>query len=112
MIATMPMRLAIAAVAALLLPFSLAACSAAAPDPEPSDSREGNMPADVWTIAHRGASAYAPENTIPAFTLGADQWATFVGPQRRVASPAFDTIALRFQSPPHFVGDTRAKLQT
>ena len=29
-------------------------------------------------IAHRGASAYAPENTVPAFTLGADQGAHFV----------------------------------
>lgn len=31
-----------------------------------------------WLIAHRGASAYAPENTVPAFTLAADQGATFV----------------------------------
>ena len=31
-----------------------------------------------WLIAHRGASAYAPENTIPAFRLAADQGATFV----------------------------------
>jgi glycerophosphoryl diester phosphodiesterase len=31
-----------------------------------------------WLIAHRGASAYAPENTIPAFTLAAEQGATFV----------------------------------
>jgi glycerophosphoryl diester phosphodiesterase len=31
-----------------------------------------------WLVAHRGASAYAPENTVPAFRLAADQAATFV----------------------------------
>lgn len=31
-----------------------------------------------WVIAHRGASAYAPENTVPAFRLAAEQGATFV----------------------------------
>lgn len=31
-----------------------------------------------WLIAHRGASAYAPENTVPAFRLAADQNSTFV----------------------------------
>ncbi len=31
-----------------------------------------------WLIAHRGASAYAPENTVPAFRLAAEQGATFV----------------------------------
>ena len=31
-----------------------------------------------WLIAHRGASAYAPENTVPAFRLAADQGSTFV----------------------------------
>jgi glycerophosphoryl diester phosphodiesterase len=31
-----------------------------------------------WNIGHRGASAYAPENTVPAFVLAADQGATFV----------------------------------
>jgi glycerophosphoryl diester phosphodiesterase len=31
-----------------------------------------------WVIAHRGASAYAPENTVPAFELAAQQGATFV----------------------------------
>ena len=35
-------------------------------------------PARPWVIAHRGASAYAPENTVPAFLLGARQGATFV----------------------------------
>jgi glycerophosphoryl diester phosphodiesterase len=31
-----------------------------------------------WNIAHRGASAYAPENTVPAFRLAAEQGATYV----------------------------------
>ena len=31
-----------------------------------------------WLIAHRGASAYAPENTVPAFRLAAEQGADFV----------------------------------
>jgi glycerophosphoryl diester phosphodiesterase/type 1 glutamine amidotransferase len=31
-----------------------------------------------WLVAHRGASAYTPENTVPAFTLAAEQGATFV----------------------------------
>ncbi len=35
-------------------------------------------PGTPWLIAHRGASAYAPENTIPAFLLAAEQGATFV----------------------------------
>ena len=35
-------------------------------------------PREPWVIAHRGASAYAPENTIPAFQLAARQGATFV----------------------------------
>ena len=31
-----------------------------------------------WLVAHRGASAYAPENTVPGFVLAAEQGATFV----------------------------------
>ncbi len=38
----------------------------------------GRQPAAPWVVAHRGASAYAPENTVPAFTLAASQGATFV----------------------------------
>lgn len=38
----------------------------------------GTPPKTPWVIAHRGASAYAPENTIPAFDLAAKQGATFV----------------------------------
>jgi glycerophosphoryl diester phosphodiesterase len=52
-----------------------AVLGAQAPDrPRPS----GSLPAGPWTIAHRGASAYAPENTVPAFLLGAQQGAHFI----------------------------------
>ncbi|MGH9370935.1 MAG: glycerophosphodiester phosphodiesterase family protein [Vicinamibacterales bacterium] len=40
--------------------------------------QESAAPQKPWLIAHRGASAYAPENTVPAFQLGADQGSTFV----------------------------------
>jgi glycerophosphoryl diester phosphodiesterase len=40
--------------------------------------QQKTAPATPWLIAHRGASAYAPENTIPAFRLAAEQGATFV----------------------------------
>jgi glycerophosphoryl diester phosphodiesterase len=44
-----------------------------------STSAEQNPPAKtVWVIGHRGASAYAPENTVPAFRLAADQGADYV----------------------------------
>lgn len=36
------------------------------------------LPPRPWVIAHRGASAYAPENTVPAFTKAIEQGATFV----------------------------------
>jgi glycerophosphoryl diester phosphodiesterase len=38
----------------------------------------GDLPARPWVIAHRGASAYAPENTVPAFDLAIRQRAQFV----------------------------------
>lgn len=36
------------------------------------------LPPRPWVIAHRGASAYAPENTVPAFGTAIAQEATFV----------------------------------
>ena len=41
-------------------------------------SQSAGMPSRPWVVAHRGASAYAPENTIPAFALAAEQGATYV----------------------------------
>ena len=42
-----------------------------------STQTRGGPPAP-WLVAHRGASAYAPENTVPAFVVAAEQGATFV----------------------------------
>jgi glycerophosphoryl diester phosphodiesterase len=44
--------------------------------PEAGQAR--SAPPAPWLVAHRGASAYAPENTIPAFELAAQQGSTFV----------------------------------
>jgi glycerophosphoryl diester phosphodiesterase len=38
----------------------------------------GNEPKRPWIVGHRGASAYAPENTIPALLLASEQGATYV----------------------------------
>lgn len=46
--------------------------------PEPGQPASIGATAKPWVIAHRGASAYAPENTVPAFRLAAEQRATFV----------------------------------
>jgi glycerophosphoryl diester phosphodiesterase len=43
-----------------------------------SEGSHATEPPRPWLIAHRGASAYAPENTVPAFVLAAEQGATFV----------------------------------
>ena len=42
------------------------------------EQTSGAAPKTPWVVAHRGASAYAPENTVPAFELAAQQGATFV----------------------------------
>ena len=42
------------------------------------EQTNGGAPKKPWVVAHRGASAYAPENTVPAFELAAQQGATFV----------------------------------
>lgn len=39
---------------------------------------QGTPPPRPWVVAHRGASAYAPENTVPAFSVAIEQGATFV----------------------------------
>lgn len=45
---------------------------------ESSAQKPAGAPQTPWVIAHRGASAYAPENTVAAFRLAAEQRATFV----------------------------------
>jgi glycerophosphoryl diester phosphodiesterase len=42
------------------------------------EEQNAGAPKKPWIVGHRGASAYAPENTIPAFLLAAQQGATFV----------------------------------
>jgi glycerophosphoryl diester phosphodiesterase len=39
---------------------------------------QSQEPKRPWIVGHRGASAYAPENTIPALQLAAEQGATYV----------------------------------
>ena len=63
------LRVSGAAAAALVL---IGAALAAAGRQSPGTARR------PWLVAHRGASAYAPENTVPAFRLAADQGADFV----------------------------------
>jgi glycerophosphoryl diester phosphodiesterase len=62
----------LASVSLLIMAGSTALALAAAGPPQ------GVAAKTPWLIAHRGASAYAPENTVPAFRLAADQGATFV----------------------------------
>src|SRR3990170_2046166 len=63
------MRSTVVLVLAVLTGCGVVMATGEASAPEPRSS---------WLIAHRGASAYAPENTVPAFRLAADQGATFV----------------------------------
>lgn len=63
------------AVTVLMLGVLLSACTSEPAPDVPVD--DGRLPRP-WIIAHRGASAYAPENTLPAFLLGADQGADMV----------------------------------
>ena len=61
----------------LALGLSLAASFGISADLR-SDAPAPVGPPTPWLIAHRGASADAPENTVPAFRLAAGQGATFV----------------------------------
>jgi glycerophosphoryl diester phosphodiesterase len=65
---SMSIRVATTMVLAAMCLIGIAASSSQDPSP-------GKKP---WLIAHRGASAYAPENTVPAFDLAARQGADFV----------------------------------
>jgi glycerophosphoryl diester phosphodiesterase len=71
----MSTRLMVLVLMAMALGVVLSACGTA---PEDRSSAADALPPRPWNIAHRGAAAYAPENTIPAYTLGADQGAHFV----------------------------------
>jgi glycerophosphoryl diester phosphodiesterase len=68
-------RLALLSIAVASAGVGWAACRHAPAADEPPTAR---LPPRPWVIAHRGAAAYAPENTVAAFRLGADQGATFV----------------------------------
>ena len=58
----------------------LAACAgpAAEPDPEPEPEPMTDEPRGPINIAHRGASAYAPEHTLPAYALAIEMGADYV----------------------------------
>jgi glycerophosphoryl diester phosphodiesterase len=56
----------------------IVALAGAAGTPAPGGGQGGAPGSTRWLIAHRGASAHAPENTVPAFLLAADQRADFV----------------------------------
>jgi glycerophosphoryl diester phosphodiesterase len=78
----MPIRVALSfmlSLFAVLAAVDVAPIVAAVPLVASSRARQdpprGKIP---WLVAHRGASAYAPENTVPAFRLAAEQGATFV----------------------------------
>lgn len=60
----------------LVMTMAATAC-AQRPDESPAPASDVQPP-QPWIIAHRGASAYAPENTVPAFVLGAEQGADFI----------------------------------
>ena len=72
----MPLTMTRIVLSAVVMLAMAAACAPRATEPRP-DASDG-LPPRPWVIAHRGASAYAPENTVPAFVLGADQGAAFV----------------------------------
>jgi glycerophosphoryl diester phosphodiesterase len=55
-----------------------AACCVVVISAAPGSPQEPSRGRKPWLIAHRGASAYAPENTIPAFRLAAEQGADYV----------------------------------
>ena len=72
---TTPLRVALAAVPVLLAP-ALAGAQAVAASAGPP----GGGPACLEVIAHRGASGYLPEHTLPAYALGHGQGAGWIEP--------------------------------
>jgi glycerophosphoryl diester phosphodiesterase len=63
---------------AVLHAAALICCAGAAIAASGAQGQPAAATTTPWIVAHRGASAYAPENTVPAFRLAADQGATFV----------------------------------
>ena len=70
--------IALAAGCLLALSLSAPAASAGPTAPAPSGGTTTPTQAGTAVIAHRGASAYAPENTLPAVRLGVDMRADLV----------------------------------
>ena len=68
------LRVALAAVSMLLAPVVAAGQTAAA------GPTAGDGPACLEVIAHRGASGYLPEHTLPAYALGHGQGAGWIEP--------------------------------
>ncbi|MFH5821104.1 glycerophosphodiester phosphodiesterase [Georgenia sp. AZ-5] len=65
-------------IGALTAAALLAGASGAAASPTAQAAAGSAAADDVITVAHRGASAYAPENTLPAVELGAEMKADLV----------------------------------
>ena len=64
----------------LLATFGADGC---VPPDEPPPDRGGSEP---LLIAHRGASAYAPEHTLAAYRLALEQGADFIEPDLQITS--------------------------
>jgi glycerophosphoryl diester phosphodiesterase len=70
-----PKRLPVLSWLAVCAVAGLIACGRAPASEVPLSNM---LPPIPWNIAHRGAAGYAPENTLPAYMLGARQGAHFV----------------------------------
>lgn len=70
-----PKRLPVLPLLAMCVTAGLIACGRT---PASEGPLSDTLPPIPWNIAHRGAAAYAPENTLPAYVLGAHQGAHFV----------------------------------
>lgn len=62
----------------LLVSFGPPACESA------RDETPEGRPSEALLIAHRGASAYAPEHTLPAYRLALEQGADFIEPDLQI----------------------------
>ncbi|MEM7417313.1 MAG: glycerophosphodiester phosphodiesterase family protein [Gemmatimonadota bacterium] len=69
----------------VLLPLMVAACDGAPTPDGGTDSPETGTVAPIL-VAHRGASAYAPEHTIASYELGIEQGADYIEPDLQITS--------------------------